>query len=141
MEIKTSYDGIDSLRIDGNGISLGPAVEETKSYGLNREPCTLTTTFTPQKVGINYGLTLSGLTCSIERYSVPKVEKIIFSKGHTIVIWDDKTKTIVNCSGEKFDAEKGLAMAFMRKMMSRTEFCKLLKKADNQMEGKENGKE
>lgn len=32
-------------------------------------------------------------------------------------------------------------MAFMRKMMSRTEFCKLLKKADNQMEGKENGKE
>ena len=92
-------------------------------------------------MGINYGLTLSGLTCSIKRYSAPEVEKIIFSKGHTIVIWDDKTKTIVNCSGEKFDAEKGLAMAFMRKMMSRTEFCKLLKKADNQMEGKENDKE
>lgn len=48
MEIKTSYDGINSLRIDGNGISLGP-VEETKLYGLNREPYTLTTTFTPQK--------------------------------------------------------------------------------------------
>lgn len=48
MEIKTSYDGINSLRIDGNGISLGPA-EETKIYGLNREPYTLTTTFTPQK--------------------------------------------------------------------------------------------
>ena len=122
MEIKTSYDGINSLRIDGNGISLGPA-EKTKFYGLNCEPYTLTTTF------------------FIKRYSAPKVEKIIFSKGHTIVIWDDKTKTIVNCSEEKFDAEKGLAMAFMRKMMSRTEFCKLLKKADNQMEEKENGKE
>ena len=122
MEIKTSYDGINSLRIDGNGISLGPA-EETKIYGLNCEPYTLATTF------------------FIKRYSAPKVEKIIFSKGHTIVIWDDKTKTIVNCSEEIFDAEKGLAMAFMRKMMSRTEFCKLLKKADNQMEEKENGKE
>lgn len=140
MEIKTNYDEINSIQINKNEISLSPA-EEIKFYGLNREPCTLTTTFTPQKVGINYGLTLSSLTCSIERYSVPKVEKIIFSKGHTIVIWNDKTKTIVNCSKEKFDAEKGLAMAFMRKMMSRTEFCKLLKKADNQMEGKENGKE
>lgn len=140
MEIKTNYDEINSIQINKNEISLSPA-EEIKFYGLNREPCTLTTTFTPQKVGINYGLTLSSLTCSIEHYSVPKVEKIIFSKGHTIVIWDDKTKTIVNCSEEKFDAEKGLAMAFMRKMMSRTEFCKLLKKADNQMEGKENGKE
>ena len=140
MEIKTSYDGINSLRIDGNGISLGPA-EETKFYGLNREPYTLTTTFTPQKVSINGSKDFSHFTFSIKRYSAPEVEKIIFSKGHTIVIWDDKTETIVNCSGEKFDAEKGLAMAFMRKMMSRTEFCKLLKKADNQMEGKENGKE
>lgn len=140
MEIKTSYDGINSLRIDGNGISLGP-VEETNFYGLNREPYTLTTTFTPQKVSINGSKDFSHFTFFIKRYSAPKVEKIIFSKGHTIVIWDDKTKTIVNCSGEKFDAEKGLAMAFMRKMMSRTEFCKLLKKADNQMEGKENGKE
>lgn len=140
MEIKTSYDGINSLRIDGNGISLGPA-EETKIYGLNREPYTLTTTFAPQKVSINGNKDFSHFTFSIKRYSAPEVEKIIFSKGHTIVIWDDKTKTIVNCSEEKFDAEKGLAMAFMRKMMSRTEFCKLLKKADNQMEGKENGKE
>ena len=140
MEIKTSYDGINSLRIDGNGISLGP-VEETNCYGLNREPYTLTTTFTPQKVSINGSKDFSRFTFFVKRYSAPKVEKIIFSKGHTIVIWDDKTKTIVNCSGEKFDAEKGLAMAFMRKMMSRTEFCKLLKKADNQMEGKENGKE
>ena len=140
MEIKTNYDGINSLRIDGNGISLGP-VEETNFYGLNREPHTLTTTFAPQKVSINGSKDFSHFTFFIKRYSAPKVEKIIFSKGHTIVIWDDKTKTIVNCSGEKFDAEKGLAMAFMRKMMSRTEFCKLLKKADNQMEGKENGKE
>lgn len=140
MEIKTNYDEINSIRINKSGISLGP-VEETKLYGLNREPYTLTTTFTPQKVSINGSKDFSHFTFSIKRYSAPEVEKIIFSKGHTIVIWDDKTKTIVNCSEEKFDAEKGLAMAFMRKIMSRTEFCKLLKKADNQMEEKENGKE
>lgn len=140
MEIKTNYDEINSIQINKNEISLSPA-EEIKFYGLNREPRTLTTTFTPQKVSINGSKDFSHFTFSIKRYSVPKVEKIIFSKGHTIVIWDDKTKTIVNCSEEKFDAEKGLAMAFMRKMMSRTEFCKLLKKADNQMEGKENGRE
>lgn len=139
MEIKTNYDEINSIRINKSGISLSP-VEETKFYGLNREPYTLTTTFTPQKASINGSKDFSHFTFSIKRYSAPEVEKIIFSKGHTIVIWDDKTKTIVNCSEEKFDAEKGLAMAFMRKIMSRTEFCKLLKKADNQMEEKENGK-
>ena len=77
MEIKTSYDGINSLRIDGNGISLGP-VEETKLYGLNREPYTLTTTFTPQKVSINGSKDFSHFTFSIKRYSSPEVEKIIF---------------------------------------------------------------
>lgn len=64
--------------------------------------------------------------------AVPKVEKVIFQKTHTIVLWKNKTKTIVNCSEEDFDKEKGLAMAIAKKIMPRGEFKKLLENADIQ---------
>lgn len=35
----------------------------------------------------------------------------------TIVFWEDGTKTVVKCKNEKFDPEKGLAMAFSKKML------------------------
>ena len=47
-----------------------------------------------------------------------KIEKVIFSGPCTIVIWADKTKTIVRCQdGETFDPEKGLAMAIAKKTL------------------------
>ena len=46
---------------------------------------------------------------------LPQVEKVIFNPPATIVIWKDGTKTVVKSSGEEFDEEKGLAMAFMKK--------------------------
>ena len=48
---------------------------------------------------------------------LPKIKKVIFNKPATIVIWDDKTKTIVKCQdGDVFDKEKGLAMAIVKKL-------------------------
>ncbi len=44
-----------------------------------------------------------------------KIDKVIFSKPATIVFWEDGTKTIVKADGEKFDPEKGLAMAIAKK--------------------------
>jgi hypothetical protein len=47
-----------------------------------------------------------------------KISKVIFSDPCTIVIWADKTKTIVRTqNGEKFDPEKGLAMAIAKKAL------------------------
>lgn len=43
-----------------------------------------------------------------------KVKKVIFNGNRTIVIFDNGTKSIVKCEDEKFDKEKGLAMALVK---------------------------
>lgn len=44
------------------------------------------------------------------------VKKVIFNGNRTIVIFDNGTKSIVKCEGERFDKEKGLAMALVKAM-------------------------
>ncbi len=63
---------------------------------------------------------------------MPFIDKVIFQKEHTIVVWADGTKTVVRCSEENFDKEKGLAMAICKKYMERNEFKRLLENADIQ---------
>lgn len=47
----------------------------------------------------------------------PEIEKVIFNEPATIILWKDGTKTVVQAQdGEPFDKEKGLAMAFMKKV-------------------------
>lgn len=64
----------------------------------------------------------------------PIVEKAIFNDPATIVFWKDGTKTVVKTQkGEKYDPEKGLAMAFSKKMFGNEgnyydQFTKLLPK-------------
>lgn len=44
------------------------------------------------------------------------IKKVIFNDPATIVLWADGTKTVVKCAkDEKFDPEKGLAMAIAKK--------------------------
>ena len=55
--------------------------------------------------------------------SFPLVEKVIFNKPATIVIWADGTKTVVKCQKDKngkyerYDKEKGLALCYMKKAL------------------------
>lgn len=50
-------------------------------------------------------------TCSVS------IRKVIFNDPATVVLWSDGTKTVVKCGPEdKFDTEKGLAMAIVKKM-------------------------
>lgn len=49
------------------------------------------------------------------RHGYLVIEKVIFNDPATIVIWKDKTKTVVKCENEAFDPEKGLAMAIAKK--------------------------
>lgn len=45
------------------------------------------------------------------------IRKVIFNDPATVVLWSDGTKTVVKCGPEdKFDMEKGLAMAIVKKM-------------------------
>lgn len=45
------------------------------------------------------------------------IKRVIFSDPCTIVLWEDGTKTIVRCTDEKFDKEKGLAMCIAKKSL------------------------
>lgn len=49
---------------------------------------------------------------------IPAIKDVIFNPPATIIIWEDKTKTVVKC-GEKdiYDPEKGMAMAISRKAL------------------------
>ena len=59
-------------------------------------------------------------------------KKVHFNPPVTVVIWEDGTKTIVRVSkdhDDEYDAEQGLAMAYMKKIFgSRSAFQKTVKK-------------
>lgn len=73
----------------------------------------------------------------ISRIINPKVSleysKIIFNPPATIIIWKDGTKTVVKCSEEEiFDYEKGISMCFMKKVLSGSDYSKILKRCDRE---------
>ncbi len=45
------------------------------------------------------------------------IKDVIFNDPATIIIWSDGSKTVVKANGEKFDPEKGLAMAISKKVL------------------------
>ena len=44
------------------------------------------------------------------------IEQVIFNEPATIVKWSDGSKTVVKCTDDKFDQEKGLAMAIIKRL-------------------------
>lgn len=64
-----------------------------------------------------------------EEYELPAIKQVIFQGTHTVVIWDDEERTIVNCFDEAFDQEKGLAMAILKRFISRADFNRLITNA------------
>ena len=60
-------------------------------------------------------------------YSDTDIARVIFHGPATIVYWMDGTKTVVKCmEGEKFDYEKGLAMAVCKRIYG-TRFHEIFK--------------
>lgn len=64
------------------------------------------------------------------------IKKVKFNPPATIVFWTDNTKTVVKCSGEDYDPEKGLAMCICKKVLGNKGnyyevFKKWLPKEDN----------
>lgn len=54
-------------------------------------------------------------------WKAPEIKDVIFSGPCTIVLWKDGDKTVVRCENEKFDKEKGLAMAICKKLFGTNE--------------------
>ena len=69
-------------------------------------------------------------------------EDIIINPPATIVKWDDGTKTVVKCQNdEEYDAEKGIALCFMKKMCGNTSnYNEILKTAIAENEVRQNKK-
>lgn len=45
-------------------------------------------------------------------------KKVYFSGPATVILWEDGTKTVVRCQlDDQYDAEKGIAMCFMKKAL------------------------
>lgn len=62
------------------------------------------------------GTKLTG-TIKDQIVSVPSIKNVIFSDPATIIFWMDGTKTVVKTQdGEKYDKEKGFAMAVCKKV-------------------------
>lgn len=61
----------------------------------------------------------------------PSIKKVIFNNPATIVFWSDGTKTVVKRQkGDRWDAEKGLAMAIVKKTVGYKKFNEILDKAE-----------
>lgn len=56
------------------------------------------------------------------------IRRVIFNDPATIVLWQDGTKTVVDFHDEPFDAEKGLAMAILKKLCGKAQLRKEFKK-------------
>ena len=63
-------------------------------------------------------------------YIIPKIKNVIYNDPATIVYWQDGTKTVVKCQKDDiYDPEKGLAMAFIKKLYGNTGlYCNEFKK-------------
>lgn len=72
----------------------------------------------------------------IERLDImpaPGIKKVIFNTPATIILWNDGTKTVSKCHNEKFDKEKGFAMAVAKKAVgSYAKIKKLIEAAEIQ---------
>lgn len=51
------------------------------------------------------------------RTNIPEIKDVKYNGPATVVLWTDGTKTVVKAENEKFDPEKGLAMAIAKKCM------------------------
>lgn len=62
-----------------------------------------------------YGAYSNHVNCNC--FFIPQIKNVIFNPPATIVFWNDGTKTVVKCQkGDEFNLEKGITMAFFKKM-------------------------
>ena len=74
------------------------------------------------------------------QYPIPQIKNVIFNYPATIVFWNDDTKTVVKCDErDQFDPEKGITMAFFKKMHGNIgHYFEEIKKWAKKYEDKEN---
>lgn len=68
-------------------------------------------------INSHYGVNSTYGKDNLKNTFLDMITKVLFNDPATIVFWNDGSKTVVKCNPEdKFDPEKGLAMACMKKL-------------------------
>lgn len=68
----------------------------------------------------------------------PEIKEVIFNEPATIVFWKDGTKTVVKCGkDDKFDPEKGIAIALAKKMLYSKDYSRVIASSDEWKKAKE----
>ena len=107
----TGYPKHECVPFSVNEIEL----ERNINNRMNGEEKELETALKRRMSNIMYGAYSNHANCKI--FVTPQIKNVIFNSPATIVFWNDGTKTVVKCQNhEEFDPEKGLAMAFFKKM-------------------------
>ena len=85
------------------------------TYASPVKVCSIVST-RPNFDGVIREITTAEIVTAPPRPKVSSKFVINKEKGTTVALWDDGTKTIVKCHpGEIFDAEKGIAMCFVKR--------------------------
>ena len=116
-------------------------IDAEKVKTINSEPMDTKVRDSFEKIYTEYGKAFKAL----ERYSscqypIPQIKNVIFNYPATIVFWNDDTKTVVKCDErDQFDPEKGITMAFFKKMHGNIgHYFEEIKKWAKKYEDKEN---
>lgn len=69
------------------------------------------------------------------RVDIPgMIDRVIFNDPATIIIWKDRSKTVVKRSDDDiWDPEKGFCMAIIKKLYGHTSFIKRFMEPDEEM--------
>jgi hypothetical protein len=105
-DIRHNRSGI--LQVDGKRYPVViTEVEQTLDYGQVR------TSLTAEVMDL-----FQESNRRVENRKTCAIERVIFNDPATIVIWSDKTKTVVKCQpGDTYDPEKGLALCISKKFL------------------------
>lgn len=106
---KTLRNSTYDLRNDMLKSSEALKVAMNSVYGLNSHSKTL------EYAANDIEETIKTLYNKMYKLEQKYIESVIFNDPATIVFWNDGTKTVVKVQNEKFDPEKGLAMAIAKK--------------------------
>lgn len=92
----------------------GPKYDLPSNYAVIFKPGRILSNADASEAAINAFIG-AGPIASPYQKAMRKIKNVIFNNPATIVFWVDGTKTVVKCGkDDKFDPEKGLAMAISK---------------------------
>ena len=116
IKVSTTTDDINSFVFKCEELIMAQFGFEKRNVFFNFDAASLYPSVIPYKLYLNEKW--REIRQKKRENKIPEITRVIFNKPATIVFWADGTKTVVKSQGkEKYDKEKGLAMAISKKVL------------------------